>query len=155
MKKIIIRRGFLGFPIGIAIGFTVALIISAFVIDDGLFHVASPEIIERMGNELNAVIFQTILSGIVGTGFAMASVIWEIDSWSLAKQSGVYFAIACAVMLPIAYFANWMPHSTAGVLQYVGIFVAIFIIVWLIQYFVWKSKIKKMNEGVTNIHDTK
>lgn len=146
MKKVI-QRGFLGFPIGIAIGFIVTLIISA-IIGDGLLHSAKPEIIERMGNELNAVILQTILSGIMGAGFSTASVIWEIDSWSLAKQSGIYFAISCAIMFPIVYLANWMPHSTAGVLQYVGIFVAIFIIVWLIQYFVWKNKIKKMNEGV-------
>ena len=61
-----------------------------------------------MGNELNAVIFQTILCGVMGTGFAMASVIWEIDSWSLAKQSGIYFAIACAIMIPAAYVTNWM-----------------------------------------------
>ena len=36
----------------------------------------------------------------------MASVIWEIDSWSLAKQSGIYFSIACVTMLPIAYITN-------------------------------------------------
>ena len=76
-----------------------------------------------MGNQLNAVILQTILCAILGVGFAMASVIWEIDSWSLAKQSGVYFLVISVVMLPIAYFANWMKHSIAGVLSYVGIFV--------------------------------
>ena len=84
----------------------------------------------------------------MGTGFAMASVIWEIDSWSLAKQSGIYFAIACMVMLPISYFANWMPHSTGGILSYVGIFVAIFLFTWLVQYSVLKRKVKKMNEGI-------
>ena len=108
-----------------------------------------------MGSELNAMRIQTGLSGIMGTGFAMASVIWEIDSWSLAKQSGVYFAIACVIMFPISYFANWMPHSTGGILSYVGIFVAIFVITWLVQYFVLKCKVKRMNDGVRKSNNAK
>lgn len=147
MKKKLIGRGLLGFPLGIAIGFMVTVIISICV-GDGLFYPVTAELINTMGSELSAVILQTALCGIMGTGFAMASVIWEIDSWSLAKQSGIYFSIACVIMLPIAYAANWMNHSIGGVLSYVGIFIAIFIFVWVIQYFTWRSKIKKMNAGV-------
>ncbi|MCI5510453.1 MAG: DUF3021 domain-containing protein [Eubacterium sp.] len=147
MKKQIIKRGLFGFPVGIAIGFVITLIISACV-GDGNFYPVMPELIDTMGNELNAVILQTVLCGIMGTGFAMASVIWELDSWSLAKQSGTYFLIACIMMLPIAYIANWMEHSIGGFLSYVGIFVAIFVAVWLAQYLSWKRKIKKMNDLV-------
>lgn len=147
MKKKMIQRGLLGFPIGIAIGYVITVIISMCV-GDGTFYPVTPELIETMGNELNAVILQTVLCGIMGAGFSMASLIWEIDSWSIVKQSGIYFAIACVVMLPIAYVANWMKHSLVGVLSYIGIFVAIFMFVWIAQYFAWKSKIKKMNEEI-------
>ena len=111
MKKKLIGRGVIGFPVGIAIGYVIPVIISI-CIGDGFFHPVNPELVNKMGSELNAILIQTGLSGIMGTGFAMASVIWEIDSWSLAKQSGIYFAIACVIMFPISYFANWMPHST-------------------------------------------
>ena len=154
MKKKMIQRGLLGFPLGIAIGFVITVIISI-CIGDGFFHPVNPELVNKMGSELNAILIQTGLSGIMGTGFAMASVIWEIDSWSLAKQSGVYFAIACVIMFPISYFANWMPHSTGGILSYVGIFVAIFVITWLIQYFVWKRKVKRMNDRVRKSNNAK
>ena len=147
MKKQIIKRGLFGFPVGIAIGFVITIIISVCV-RDGNFYPVTPELIETMGNEVNAVILQTVLCGIMGTGFAMASVIWELESWSLAKQSGIYFLIACIIMLPIAYIANWMEHSIGGFLSYVGIFVAIFIAVWLAQYLSWKRKINKTNELV-------
>lgn len=86
MKKQIVKRGLVGFPIGIAIGFVITLIISV-CIGDGLYYPVTLELIGSMGNELNAVILQTVLFGIMGSGFAMASVIWELDSWSLAKQS--------------------------------------------------------------------
>ena len=147
MKKKILTRGLIGFPIGIAIGFVITIIISI-CIGKGSFYPVRPELAETMGSELNAVILQTALCGIMGSGFAMASVIWELDSWSLIKQSGIYFLIISVIMLPIAYIANWMEHSVAGILSYAGIFVASFVVVWLIQYFVWKSKIKKKNECI-------
>jgi len=55
-----------------------------------------------MGSELNAVIFQTVLCGILER-LCGSAVIWELDSWSLAKQSGVYFFVIGLVLLPIAY----------------------------------------------------
>ena len=154
MKKPIIKRGLVGFPVGIAIGFVITLIISAFI-GDGYYYPVTPELIGSTGNELNAVILQTVLCGIMGSGFAMASVIWELDSWSLAKQSGIYFLIACIIMLPIAYIANWMKHSIAGVLSYVCIFIVIFVVGWITQYLSWKRKIKRMNDCFKKGKDTK
>ena len=84
-----------------------------------------------------------------GCGLAAASVIWELDSWSLAKQSGIYFLTISIIMLPVAYFANWMKHSLAGVLSYAGIFTAIFVVVWISQYLLWKRNIKRMNAFVS------
>lgn len=144
MKKKIILRGLFGVPTGIAIGFVITVIISA-CYGDGSFYPVTPELIDTVGNELNAVVLQTVLCAIMGAGFAAASVIWELDSWSLAKQSGIYFLTISVIMLPIAYAANWMEHSAAGVLSYAGIFAGIFIAVWLSQYLLWKQRIKKMN----------
>ena len=154
MKNQIIKRGLVGFPVGIAIGFVITLIISA-CIRDGSYYPVTPDLIGSMGNELNAVILQTVLCGIMGSGFAMASIIWELDSWSLAKQSGIYFLIACIIMFPIAYIANWMKHSIAGVLSYVCIFIVIFVVVWITQYLSWKLKIKRMNDCIKKGKDTK
>ena len=154
MKKKVILRGLFGLPVGIAIGFVITLLISI-CIGDGSFYPVTSELIQTTGNELNAVVLQTILCAILGVGFVMASVIWEIDSWSLAKQSGVYFLIISVVMLPIAYFANWMKHSITGVLSYVGIFVMIFAAVWISQYLLWKRRIKKMNARIHGEDDQK
>lgn len=144
MKKKIIMRGLFGLPTGIAIGFVITLIISV-CIGNGSFYPVTPELIDATGNELNAVILQTVLCAIMGAGFAAASIIWELDSWSLAKQSGIYFMIISVIMLPIAYITNWMKHTILGVLSYVAIFVAIFVVVWISQYLLWKRKIKQMN----------
>ena len=141
------KRIWIGLPTGIAIGHIITLIISA-CIGDGTFYSVTPQLAENMGNELNAVILQTVLCGVLGSGFAAASVLWELDSWSLAKQSGVYFLVTGVILLPIAYVANWMQHTLVGFLSYVGIFIGIFLAAWLSQYLCWKQRIKKMNDRV-------
>ena len=147
MKKYLVRSALLGFPLGIAIGFVITVMLSICA-NDGVYYPVKPELIRAMGNELNAVILQTVLCGLMGSGFAMASAIWSIDSWSLAKQSGIYFSIACAITLLPAYFAHWMVHSVKGFLLYVGIYGAIFVFVWLTKYLSWRRKIKKINESI-------
>jgi len=125
MKKKIIMRSLLGFPIGIAIGYLIT-ILTSLVWAKGYYSPCVPELISVMGNEINAVILQTVLCGILGTGFAANSIIWEMDNWSLVKQTGIYFSIIAAVMLPTAYFAYWMEHSVIGFVIYFGIFIFIF-----------------------------
>lgn len=99
---------------------------------------------------LKAVILQTVLCAIMAASFAAASVVWELDSWSLAKQSGVYFLIISIITLPVAYFANWMKHSLAGVLSYAEIFTAIFVVVWISQHLLWKAILK--SRGKPSLH---
>ena len=64
MKKKLIGRGLIGFPVGIAIGYVITVIISI-CIGDGFFHPVNPELVNKMGSELNAILIQTGLSGIM------------------------------------------------------------------------------------------
>ena len=144
MIKQIFSRGLLGFPIGIAIGYVVAIVISV-VIGQGEYFPCVPSLIDTMGNETNAVTFQAVLSGILGITFGACSVIWDTD-WSIVKQTGIYFLITAFVMMPVAYFTNWMEHSLTGFITYFAIFLAIFVVVWCSQFLVWKNKVKKLNQ---------
>lgn len=145
MKKKIIFRSLLGFPIGVAIGYFITIVISL-IWAGGYYSPCVPELVTMMGNEINAVILQAVLCGILGMGFATASVVWEMDDWGLVKQTGIYFLIISVIMMPVAYAAYWMEHSLRGVLSYFGIFVLIFVLIWIVQYAAAKRNVKKMNE---------
>ena len=147
MKKLAFQRGLFGFPVGIAIGYAITIVVSVFW-GDGGYSPCVPALVDTIGSVIGAVAFQGVLCGILGASFAAASVIWEIESWSLVKQTGIYFVIAAITMLPIAYFTHWMAHSISGLLIYFGIFAAIFVVIWVIQYGVWKSKIKRINKHI-------
>lgn len=147
MKKKIIERTIPGIFIGVAIGQIICVLISL-INGTGEFLVCTPDFAELMGNEASAAAVQTLLCGIMGGGFAAASVIWEMDNLSLAAQTGICFGIYALIMFPIAYFTGWMGHSAAGIISYIGIFTGFFIAVWITQYIAWKRKIKQLNEAI-------
>lgn len=154
MKKKAFLRGLLGFPLGIAIGHVISVICSL-LFGDGTFQPCTSELIALAGNEVNAIILQTFFCGIVGTGFAASSVVWEKETWSIAKQTGSYFLINSLIMLPVAYFLQWMEHSLKGFLIYFGLFTFYFGIMWVIQYFIWKHTLKKMNKRLSDMINDK
>ena len=149
MKKELLFRLFIGFLGGVVLSYFITIAISL-IIGDGNFYPCVPGLTERFGNEVTAVVIQTVLSAILGAGFAGCSLIWEKDEWSLLKQTGIYFSIASVLMMTVAYVCEWMEHSVKGVLSYFGIFLSIFIVVWLVRYMIWKVRISKIKEGLQN-----
>lgn len=145
MKKKILLRAISGLPIGLSIGYLITIAISL-IWADGYYASCVPELAERMGSEINAFILQALLFGILGMGFGGCSVIWEIENWGIAKQTGIYFLIVSLIMMPIAYITYWMEHSIWGIVSYFGIFAFIFAIIWAVQYGRAKHNVKKMNE---------
>lgn len=148
MKKKLLLRGVLGFPLGITIGYLITIFTSLFF-SDGYYSPCVPELVTMLGNEINAVMLQALLCGLLGTGFAACSVIWEIEHWSIVKQTGIYFIIISVIMLPIAYVLFWMEHSIGGFLSYLAIFILIFIIMWVTQFFIAMRNVKKLNAKIS------
>ena len=146
MKKII-QRGIVGISVGFAIGQIISIIISLSS-GTGEYIACAPEFIASVGNEAMAVAIQALLCGIMGFGFGGASAIWEMDNLSIAAQTGICFLIYSIFMFPIAYITHWMEHSVAGFLSYFGIFAAIFASIWVVQYFIWRKRIKEINNGL-------
>ena len=133
MLKQIVKRGFLGIPLGIAISFIVTVIISLFI-NDGLYHPVVPALANQFGGELNAVVFQTALAASQGAAIGAATVIWDTEKWSLPKQTGIFFLVLSAIALPTAYLAHWMPRSGSGFLLYVAIFITTYMAICTINY---------------------
>ena len=100
------------------------------------------------GNELNAVIIQSLCSLLYGAAFAGASVIWEVESWSLLKQTVLHCIIVSFSTFPIAYCMYWMPHNVLGIAIYIFIFFFIYFFIWFGQYFAMKKKIQAFNDKV-------
>lgn len=145
MKKKLLLRSIMGFPIGIAIGYIITIFISLGW-GGGNYSACVPELAAAMGSEIGAVVFQAALCGLLGAGCAASSVIWEVEHWSMVQQTGLYFFILSLLVLPIAYFSYWMEHTVQGFLTYFGIFVLIFAAIWLMLWGLGRRNVRKMNE---------
>ncbi len=145
MLRKVLLRGLFGVPIGIALGYVITIGISC-AVAGGYYAPCVPELMDRMGSEIGAVLMQTFCCAIMGAGFGAISYIWEIDHWSLLKQTGIYFVLTSVIMLPIAYITYWMEHTIRGVLIYFVIFAAIFAVIWIVEFLGGKYVVKRMNE---------
>lgn len=154
MKKKAIIRGLLGFPLGVFIGYTITILVSL-IWAQGYYSAVTPDLVSECGSEINAVILQFFMEGILGTAFAAGSVVWENDDWSLLKQTVVHFFIGSFAMLPAAYFLHWMEHTLIGFMSYFSIFIAIYAGIWAVQYAIWKKKINDINMKLKKIKNVK
>ncbi len=150
MKKKILFRILLGAPIGVTISLIITIIISI-CLGKGEYYSAAPELIDWCGNEITAVIVQMICSMFIGAVYSGASVIWEIENWSLTKQTLIHFAVFVISFAPISFVLYWMPHNIFGALSYATSFILMYIFIWVSMYFSIKSKINKMNSQLKEI----
>ncbi len=144
MKKKTAARIVLGFPVGIAIGNVITVVISL-IWGGGNYFVCVPEFTKLIGSESAAAALQTLICGIMGIGFSAASLIWENDKISLLKQTVLCFFIYSVLVLPAAFFMGWMERSITGFIIYTAIFAAIFAVIWLTQFLLWKVRINSIN----------
>jgi len=89
-----------------------------------------------------------MLYAVLGCSFAATTVIWEIDNWSIARQTVTHFVISATTMMPIAWFGHWMERTAMGFIIYLVVFVVIFATMWLTQYFIRKNKINRLNQKI-------
>ncbi len=153
MKKILFLRCLAGAPIGLAISTCITMLISV-SIGDGYYHPVAPELTTLYGNELNAVWLQAACSLVYGAAWGGATLVWQMERWSLLRQTLTHLVVCSAASFPIAYFMYWMPHNMRGALLYFGTFAAIYLVIWLCQYAAISRRIRRMNENIRKNEET-
>lgn len=147
MKRKIVFTCLLGASLGLTISTVIAIAISLSV-GDGRFYAVVPALAADCGSEINAVLLQTACSFLYGAAWAGASYVWKQDGWSLLRQTVTHLVVCSLATFPVAYFLRWMRHSVSGVLLYFGIFLAIYLIIWLSQYSSMKKRVAEFNRKV-------
>lgn len=147
MKKLILKRALFGILIGINVTLLITIVISV-CIGDGNFYFVVPEMAQCYGNEMNAVIIQTICSALMGAVMGISTVIWGVERISLLLQTIIHFVIICGAYVAVAYVCFWMEHNAWSVAGYVMMFAIVYAVIWIVQYIGIKKKLKKLNQRV-------
>ena len=144
MKKKIILRSLMGAPLGLTISVLITIGISLFVAD-GAYHPVVPEFAAACGSELTAVLLQTVLCFFYGAVWGAASLVWEVDHWSLLRQTVTHLVLCSLSTFFVAYTAYWMGHSATSIAVYFGVFFGIYAVIWLWQIFWLRCGLAKIN----------
>lgn len=129
LKKALLR-GLVGVPIGVCIGYSVTVLISL-IWGGGYYAPVVPAFQEAVGTQSAAVALQWLLCCLVGFVFAAASSIWEVERWSLTRQTVLHLLATSLTMLPVVLICRWAAFIPGGVLGYFGVFIAIYAAIWL------------------------
>ena len=148
MKKEFFKRAAIGAIGGVFICTILSIIIS-YCKNDGTYYPVVPQLSSLCGGETNAVAVQTAGVMVYGVIMAGISVVWDMDRWSLLRQTVIHFAACTVATLPAAYLLHWIERSIGGVLGYFGIFAAVYVCIWLGSISVMKHNVNKMNEKVS------
>lgn len=143
-------KALMGVPIGITIGYLITVVGSAIAAPDNVYSPVVPAFAEAMGGQIQAVGLQTLLCAVMGFTFGGMRVVFDKDDWSMLKQTLVYFLVTGTVAIVSAYVCCWMEHTVWGVVRYLLIFIAVFLVVWFILYSLARRDAGELNAGLKN-----
>ena len=106
-------------------------------------HVATPALLAQVGSEVGAFSLQMAAAMLIGAIWSGASVIWEVERWSLLRQTLTHFLLCSVVCLPIAWAMGWMADQPGW---YLFGFVAMYAGIWLINYLQIRRRVREINE---------
>ena len=88
-------------------------------------------------------VYHVLFGGLIGIILAGTSVIYDIESEPLKKQSIIHFIIMSATVLPCLALSGWYPlNSISDYMRLIGTFLLTGLILWTIFYFIFTRVIK-------------
>ncbi len=150
MKRKLIARALMGAPLGLAISTVMTLAISYFI-GDGQYNPVVPSLVVGCGSELRAAALQTVCCLLYGAVWGGSTVIFEMERWSLLRQTVTHLLICSLSTFLFAYLLHWMERSAAGIALYFGIFFVIYLVIWLAQYGAIRKRIDALNANIRKI----
>ncbi len=141
IKKTLIRAA-VGFLIGMVMGDLIAFLTGLPSGAEGL--PVSDAFAARMGDPLSALIVQTLVSGLFGAICFSGISLHDCERLPLMASCLLHCGIMITVFVPVSVFLCWV-SSLSDILIMAGIQIAVYFIIWLIMYALYKKEIRELN----------
>ncbi len=133
-----LKRAVFGFILGMAAGNVIACL-------TGHPNIVSSALLEKAGSLSAALLWQTLLSGVIG-GVAFAGIsVYKIDRCSLLLADAAHYAIYMVVFLPIAFFLGWTDDAGQAAVMAV-ILLAVHTAIFLVMCAYYRAQARELNE---------
>ncbi len=97
------------------------------------------------GTEIFSAILSTYILAFLQAG---ATIFNQIENWSLMKSLLCHFSTLFVAYTSCYLLNSWIPFDYRVILIFIGIFVAVYFVVWSIVYFSIKATSKRLNSSL-------
>lgn len=134
---------------GIVIGYLMALGFSTFFNTTYLFP-SNPTFVSHWSSPLAATQLSTLLWILIGEAWAFSSWLFEIETWSITKQTIAHCLCSYLGMTPLAILCGWFPLNVRWFGFYTLVYTGAYIGLWLIEMALARIKVIQLNQQLTN-----
>lgn len=89
-----------------------------------------------------------LMGGIQGAAAMGGSVMYEIESWSIARATATHFLLVFGLFFLISFTMGWFRPDDPALWIFVAAMAAGYVLIWLIQYLACRRKIRQMNDDL-------
>lgn len=136
-KKKILLLGVIGAVMGIAIWLIMLL-------------TQNPKALSGGSLNSNFILLNVILSAVFGALCMGGAVVYDIEEWSILRATFTHFAIVFASFNIVGLSLQWFSFGSIEYWIIHAVMIVAYILVWLIQYLIYKRKIKELNRELEN-----
>ena len=137
VRKVLKRAGF-GFILGMSVGNLIACFMGS---PD---TVVAPALLARTGSLSAALLWQTLLSGVIGCAAFAGVSVYDVEHWPLPLADAAHYAGYMTVFLPIAFFLGWLETAAQAVIM-AAILLAIHTLIFLVMCAYYRAQVKELN----------
>ncbi len=135
-----------GFALGMFIGIVLTMVLVTRDMADGSLYFCVPEFTEAVGDPVKAFIIEALLSGLLGAVGMGGSAVYGLESWSILKATIVHFILTVIANFSVCYALKWLsPLDIPGNIIMLIIFIAVYVIIWLSNYFAARFRVSEIN----------
>ncbi len=145
LKNSFIFKAAVGFSLGVLMSILISM---GYLVQEGnnsLYQIA----LAGRERALTSILLELLSGGLIGMAGYAGSVVYEIERWGTLRCMTVHFTSTMLVYIMLGFLNGWLtPELSVANLVQVGITVSIFVVIWLIQYFLYKKEVADLNRSV-------
>ena len=130
IKTKFIIRALLGFSLGVIIG---AIMFVLYASDTAPLN-------------KSYLLLQLFGSGFLGVVANGGAIVYEFEDWALGRATFTHYIITFITMFAVSEMLGWFPHKI--LLIVIIAFSVVYLIIWLIEYAVWKNEVRRINRDL-------
>lgn len=92
------------------------------------------------------LLMQLFGSGFLGVVANGGAIVYEFEDWGLGRATFTHYIVTFITMFAVSEILGWFSHSM--LLIVIIVFSVIYLIIWLVEYALWKKEIRHINRDL-------